>query len=91
MEFTVVGDRGAVEYSSAGRPVTVYWSDGRKEPLSPEEKDGYQAEIEYFLECCRLGQAPAACPPRESAMSVRLTKLMVDARESRGEKLPCPF
>ena len=91
MEFTVMGDRGVVEYSSAGRPVTVYWSDGRKETLSPEEKDGYQAEIEYFLECCRLGRAPEACPPHESSMSVKLTKFMVDAREKRGEKVLCPF
>ena len=91
MEFTVMGDRGVVEYSSAGRPVTVYWSDGRKEPLSPEEKDGYQAEIEYFLECCHQGRRPEECLPEESSLAVKLTRLMVDARDKKGERVPCPF
>jgi len=91
MEFTVIGDRGVVEYSSAGRPVTVYWSDGRREPLNPEEKDGYQAEIEYFLECCRQQCRPEACPPEESSLAVKLTKLMVDAREKKGEIVTCRF
>jgi predicted dehydrogenase len=91
MEFTVIGDHGVVEYSSAGRPVTVYWSDGRLEPLSPKEKDGYQAEIEYFLECCRQGCRPEECQPEESSLAVKLTRLMVDAREKKGEKVICPY
>ncbi len=91
MEFTVIGDRGVVEFSSAGRPVTVYWSDGRKEALNPEDRDGYQAEIEYFLDCCRQQRRPAACPPEESSLAVKMTKLMVDAREKKGEKIACPF
>lgn len=89
MEFTVIGDRGVIEYNSAGRPVTVYWADGRKEPLDPEEKDGYQAEIEYFLECCRQRRRPEECPPEESSLAVKLTKLMVDAREKKGAKVAC--
>ncbi len=89
MEFTVAGDRGVIEYSSAGRPVTVYWADGRKEALEPEEKDGYQAELEYFLDCCRLGCQPTDCPPLESSLAVKLTNLMVEAREMKGEKMKC--
>lgn len=91
MEFTVMGDLGVAEYSSAGRPVTVYWSDGRKESLKPDEKDGYQAEIEYFLECCRHQCRPQACPPEQSSLAVKLTKLMVDAREKKGEIVKCRF
>lgn len=91
MEFTVIGDRGVVEYGSAGRPVTVYWADGRKEPLQPEPKDGYQAELEYFLGCCRRGCRPEECPPEESSLAVKLTALMVEAREMKGEKVTCRF
>jgi predicted dehydrogenase len=91
MEFTVVGDRGVVEYSSAGRPVTVYWSDGRKEPLTPEEKDGYQAELEYFLDCCARNRQPQECLPAESSMAVKLTKMMVEGRDRKGEKVKCRF
>lgn len=91
MEFTVTGDRGVVEYSSAGRPVTVYWADGRREELEPRETDGYEAEIAYFLDCCRSDRPPVECPPPESSLAVKLTKLMVEARERKGEKVPCPF
>jgi predicted dehydrogenase len=91
MEITVVGDNGVVEYSSAGRPITVYWSDGRKEPLAPEEKDGYQAELEYFLDCCTKGCQPQECMPGDSSLAVKLTKLMVEARDRKGEKVTCRF
>jgi len=91
MEFTVTGDLGAIEYSSAGRPVTVYWADGRKEALEPDERDGYEAEAAYFLDCCLSGRQPVQCLPKESSLAVKLTKLMVEARPRKGEKVRCPF
>lgn len=80
MEYTVVGDEGVVEFSSAGRPATVYWKDGRKEELLAPAGDAYQAEIEYFIECCALGARPERCPPEESAMAARVALLMSEAR-----------
>jgi predicted dehydrogenase len=80
MEYTVMGDRGVVEFSSAGRPATVYWSDGRSEALPCGGPDPYRAEIEYFLDCCARGEQPALCPPAESVAAVRYTKDMVEAR-----------
>lgn len=91
MEYTVVGDAGAVEYSSAGRPTTLYRANGEVEPLVEPEKDGYQAEIEYFLECAASGKQPDYCSPQDSANAVRLTNLISDARANNGEKLKCQF
>lgn len=91
MEFTVAGDRGVVEYSSAGRPMTVYWADGSREQAGLPAKDAYEAELEYFLACCLNGSPPVECPPAESSLAVKLTNLMVDAREKKGEKVKCPF
>jgi predicted dehydrogenase len=91
MEFTVVGDEGVIEYNSAGRPPTIYWSDGRREPLTLEDKDGYQAELEYFLDCCQQRHPPVECMPAESSLAVKLTNFMVQARERKGEKLKCPY
>ena len=89
MEYTVVADGGAVEYSSAGRPPKFYAADGKCEALAEPEVDWYGAEIEYFLECCRRGSRPTACPPEESARAVKLTLLMLESRNRKGEKLPC--
>ncbi len=88
MEYTVVGDEGVVEFSTAGRPATVYWADGRKEVLPVSDKDSYQAEIEYFVECCRKNARPEACLPEDSALATRLTRLMVEARSSRQRQTP---
>jgi len=91
MEYTVIAERGVVEFSSDRRPPTVYWADGKKEPLTAPDADGYQAEIRYFLECCAGNTQPALCPPQESANAVKLTKLMTDTRERRGDKVACDF
>jgi len=78
-----------VEYSSAGRPATLYRANGEPEAPPVAGRDFYQAEIEYFLECCRTGSPPALCPPEESAQAVRLTLLMLESRRRGGEKIPC--
>ncbi len=82
MEYTVAGDHGVVEFSSAGRPPAVYWADGRSEAMEAQAADPYKAEIEYFLECCAQGRQPELCPPKESAAAVRVACDMVRAREA---------
>ncbi|MFN3326473.1 MAG: Gfo/Idh/MocA family protein [Bryobacteraceae bacterium] len=89
MEYTVVAEEGTVDYSSAHRPPSLYRADGSEELLPVPEKDGYQAEIEYFLDCCRTGRKPAICPPEESAAAVKIARLMAEARNGKGETIPC--
>ncbi len=89
MEFTVVGDNGVVEYDSAGRPPAIYRANGKSETPELAEKDFYQAEIEYFLQCCQTGSAPELCMPEESARSVALTLLMIESRRRNGERITC--
>ncbi|MCW5979358.1 MAG: Gfo/Idh/MocA family oxidoreductase [Bryobacteraceae bacterium] len=89
MEYTVIGEKASVEFNSDGRPPTLYPSGGRARPLPQGAHDGYQAEIEYFVECCRSGARPVRCPPEESAKAVKLARLMVDSRVHKGEKVAC--
>lgn len=89
MEFTVVTDGGTLEYHSSSTPLTLYRADGEQEALAVPEKDSYQAEIEYFIDCCAKGKQPDFCPPRESADSVKLALLILEAREKKGEKIAC--
>ena len=88
MDYSIVGDAGAIEYSSAGLPPTRYGSDGAA-LLALDEADGYAAEIAYFAECARSGSAPERCLPEDSAEAVRLTSLMSEARQWNGEKISC--
>jgi predicted dehydrogenase len=89
MEYTVVADGGTVEYSSLGRPPALHGADGKMELLPMTDRDGYRAEIEYFLDCCRHSRTPDLCPPEESASAVGLARCMLEARNRNGEKIRC--
>jgi len=91
MEYTVVADGGTVEYSSLGRPPALYRADGEIEALPMAEKDGYRAEIEYFLGCCRDATSPELCPPEQSADAVALFRWILRARSRNGEKIRCSY
>jgi predicted dehydrogenase len=87
MEYTLVADRGTVEYHSAGRAPTLFRAGGGAEALRLDTVDGYHAEIEYFAACCRSGEAPERCSPESSAEAVRLTRALSEARSANGERV----
>jgi predicted dehydrogenase len=89
MEYTISGDNGTVEYSSAGRDPAWYTPDGETQMLPLAEKDGFEAEIQYWVGCCNSNRKPERCPPEESALSVKLMWALVEARERNGEKVDC--
>ena len=89
MEYTITCDGGTIDYSSAGSPPALYRADGSKTEFPAEGKDGYLAEIEFFMECCREEKQPVLCAPAESAAAVKLTLLMLKAREKQGERIAC--
>ena len=88
MEYTVTLDGGTVDYSSAGRPPTLY-AEGGEQVLPLTEADGYAGEIGYFAECCSAGKPPDRCPPGESANAVKLMLRLLEARNHNGEKVSC--
>jgi hypothetical protein len=59
------------------------------ERLECADEDWYQAEIQYFVDCCRTGRKPDYCPPEESARAVKLARLMLESRQKKGEKIAC--
>jgi hypothetical protein len=87
MEYSVTGDGGAIEFHSAGCPPTLYAETA--EPLALRTRDGYAAEIAYFIECCRTHTRPERCLPEESAYVVELMRELLAARERNGEKILC--
>lgn len=89
MEYTVVGDGGTIEYSSAGRLPVLFDAAGRTRPLPLGAQDGFISELQYFVDCARTGQHPAKCPPEDSARAVAMMRLMLEARRRNGEVLPC--
>jgi predicted dehydrogenase len=87
MEYSVVLDGGSIEFNSSGRPPTLYAQTEKALPL--EVRDGYAAEIEYFVECCISGSPPERCLPKDSANAVELMRTLLMARERNGRKIVC--
>lgn len=91
MEFTIVGDNGTLDYSSEGRPLALYGADGEKQIVDAGEADLFAEELKYFTDCVVCGKKPERCPPEESALAVKLTRLMLDSRKNNGEEIACSF
>jgi predicted dehydrogenase len=90
MEYTVVTDKGTFEYSSQrGNEVTLYDANGEFGPVELSQEDGFEAELRYFVACCRKGEWPALCPPEESAQAVKLSLLLREARLRNGDRITC--
>ena len=78
MEYSVTGERGTIEYNSAGRAPVLYADS--EQALALPARDGYAAEIEYFVECCRANGRPERCLPEESADAVELMRELLKER-----------
>ena len=78
MEFTATFDRDTVEFSTASGAGVLDCPPG----------SAYAAEIAHFARCC-AGEANVLCPPRESAAAIKLLRLALEARERKGERIPC--
>jgi predicted dehydrogenase len=89
MEFTIISDGGTLEFSSASGPLTLYKADGEETSVEIPEKDGFEAELEYFVACASSGAKPERCPPRESALAVRVARAMLESRAMNGERIAC--
>ena len=87
MEFTIVCEKGTLDYNSALRGLTLYNAAGEAVEAPKPETDGFVAELQAFVDACKAGAAPAECRPQESAESVRMTLAMRDSRDQGGKRI----
>jgi predicted dehydrogenase len=87
MSFTIAGDRGTLDFGSLGRPLTLSRAGAAApEVLAVPNVDGFEQEIRYFAECVEFNRQPDRCPPRESAMAVKVALKMLEAAGSAAGK-----
>lgn len=87
MSFEVRAERAELEWTSEGLMLTD--AGGQRNQVKAEGSDGYQAEVRYFVECCRTGAQPVRCPPEASAQAVKIALLMKQSRAADGQQLAC--
>ncbi len=91
MEYSVAADHGVIEYRMADGAPALFRSGGGREELPLADADGYQSEIEYFVNCCRTNRPPELCAPEESAAAVRVAEWIGESRARGGETIQCRF
>lgn len=85
MEFTIVCDGGTLDYHSGSGGLRLYAADGTAKDLEIPEQDGFEAELQAFVDACEHGQPCPACPPGESAEAVAMALAMRQSRSRGGE------
>ncbi len=86
MDFEARADHALLELTPDG----LFLDDktGRQKVQLPEG-DAYDAELGYFIDCCRSGKQPDLCPPQQSAEAVKLALLLKTSRANGGEPIKC--
>ncbi len=87
MTFQAVAERAQMDFSQDG----LFLSDstGQRTKVEPTGPDGYQAEVAYFVECCRTQAEPLRCTPRASADAVKVALRLKQSRSLDGEQIKC--
>jgi predicted dehydrogenase len=87
MTFQATAERAQLELNAGG----LFLSDlsGQRTKIEPGGPDGYQAEVAYFIECCRNGTEPSRCTPRASAQAVHVALRLKESRSRDGEQIEC--
>lgn len=82
MAFQVMGDKGALDFSTSKTPSLTFYPAGG-DPVHPEVSDesGYQREFAYFMECLETGKHPDRVLPESAMNSVAV---VMAERESAG-------
>ncbi len=88
MEFTILCDGGTLDYSSHRPGLRLHNAAGEAEDVGLPDQDGFAAELQEFLACCRAGRPSQICPPEQSAEAVRMGLAMNRSRADGGTPQP---
>lgn len=73
MEYTVVFERGTVDYDLArGAEALKLFQPGQPSQVISLEGDGYVGELTHMIECIREGHAPTVVTARDAARAIQI-------------------
>jgi predicted dehydrogenase len=87
MEFTVVAERATFEWPFGAPELREYRADGSTLSHQLPVSDVFAEELTYFADCVQANRKPDFCPPEQSAQAVSLMRLILEARNRKGEVL----
>lgn len=88
MEFTIICDGGTLDYSSDKSGLRLHSADGEALDVELPKQDGFEAELQAFVDGCVAGQAPELCRPEDSAEAISMALAMNQSRAAGGQCVP---
>ncbi len=87
MSFQVRAERAELDWLPGG----LMLSDqrGQRSEVNVASADPFEAEVKYFVDCCRTGDPPARCPAPASALAVKIALLIKQSRAAGGQQVQC--
>jgi predicted dehydrogenase len=87
MSFQVRCEKGEMELAADGLQLSDMG--GNRHKVELPAANAYEAQMHYFLDCCRSGQEPELCQPSESAAAVKVALALKESRAKEGEQVTC--
>jgi predicted dehydrogenase len=88
MSFHAQSDAGTLHLSSTG-VLTAQSQSGSSLVVENSGRDPFQAEVDYFVSCCKSRRQPELCPPAHAAQAVKLALLLSKSRIRSGAPVDC--
>lgn len=87
MSFQVRAERAELVLDAEG--LRLNDAQGNRTAIESGGREGYDAEVGYFVECCRQNKQPERCLPQDSAKAVKLALALKESRAKGGEATAC--
>ena len=87
MDFTILGELGALHYHSGQSPLVHYNRNGIKKTIRVSSLDPFRAELEAFISASTEDKPVAKCSPQDSTFSTRMALAMCASRKQFGKKM----
>jgi predicted dehydrogenase len=87
MSFQVRADRAELEWTPQG--LMLSGQTGERKRIEVAQGGGYDAEIAYFVDCCRNNRRPEQCIPQDSARALRIALAFKASRDEGGAQVKC--
>jgi len=87
MSFQVRAEKGEMELTPDGLQLSDM--SGKRSKVELPAANAYEAQMHYFLDCCRSGETPKLCQPADSANAVKVALALKESRAKDGEQVTC--
>ncbi len=84
LEYTFRAGGRSVEMGQGVNELVLYPNDGEPQRISVEQRDPYQAECAYFIECIKRGEPASRATPAEARLALQVGLAARAALEGDG-------